>query len=125
MFEVNVETSFAACHALRGYHGKCENLHGHNYKVQLTVTGHVLDHIGLLCDFKELKQFMFQALDELDHHNLNEIEAFRKLNPSAENIAEYLYHRIERLLSNSTQGRAKVSRVRVWETDLNSATYFQ
>lgn len=124
MYELDVETSFSAGHALRGYRGKCENLHGHNYKVQLTVSGNVLNEIGLLCDFKELNQFLNTVLEELDHTNLNETKFFREVNPSAENIAQYLYTEMNRLLCAATAERAKVRRVRVWETERNSATYF-
>src|SRR5436853_3360467 len=91
MFEVSVEESFAAGHALRGYRGKCENPHGHNYKVRITLQGDRLDNIGLLWDFKELKTAMNQVIDRLDHQYLNDIEPFKQDNPSAENIAKYFY----------------------------------
>jgi 6-pyruvoyltetrahydropterin/6-carboxytetrahydropterin synthase len=125
MFELEVESSFSACHALRGYRGKCENLHGHNYKVQLTLAGNVLDEIGLLCDFKELKRALTEVLDQFDHKNLNEADPFREVNPSAENLAQFLYGEVGLWLSKSTKGRARVARVKVWETDGNSASYFQ
>jgi 6-pyruvoyltetrahydropterin/6-carboxytetrahydropterin synthase len=91
MFEVTVEDTFAAGHALRGYRGKCENPHGHNYKVQVTLSGETLDDIGLLYDFKDLKAAMNQIIDRLDHQFLNDIEPFRELNPSAENMARFFY----------------------------------
>src|SRR5690349_24430465 len=94
MFEVTVEDSFAAGHALRGYRGKCENPHGHNYKVQITLAGQELDAIGLLFDFKDLKAAMGQIVDRLDHQFLNDMEPFQRLNPSAENMARYFYQEI-------------------------------
>ncbi len=125
MFVLDVETSFAAGHALRGYLGKCENCHGHNYKVQLTVTGELLNEIGLLCDFKDVKALMKEVTGRLDHQFLNDLEPFREANPSAENIARYLYREIGSLVAQSSECRAKVSRVKVWETERNAVTYFE
>jgi 6-pyruvoyltetrahydropterin/6-carboxytetrahydropterin synthase len=125
MFEISVEDSFAAGHALRGYRGKCENPHGHNYKVRITVSGEQLDNIGLLLDFKDLKQAMNQVVDRLDHQMLNDIEPFRQLNPSAENMAKYFYDETSRRLLQATEGRVKVKQVKVWETDTTTATYFE
>ena len=98
MFEVSVEDSFAAGHALRGYRGKCENPHGHNYKVRITLHGEQLDNIGLLFDFKDLKAAMNQVIDRLDHQYLNDIAPFKELNPSAENMAKYFYEECNTLL---------------------------
>jgi 6-pyruvoyltetrahydropterin/6-carboxytetrahydropterin synthase len=125
MFELDVETSFSAGHSLWGYLGKCENCHGHNYKVRLTVTGEALNEIGLLCDFKDVKALMKEVLGQLDHQFLNNLEPFREANPSAENIARYLYLEIGPLVSQSSEYRAKVSRVKVWETERNAVTYFE
>ena len=91
MFEVSVEDSFAAGHALRGYRGKCENPHGHNYKVRVTLAGAELDKAGLLLDFKDLKDVMKHVIDRLDHQMINDMEPFTSLNPSAENMAKYFY----------------------------------
>ena len=125
MFEIDVEESFAAGHALRGYVGKCENLHGHNYKVRLTVAGDGLDPIGLLCDFKDVKRLLSKVTDRLDHQYLNEVEPFKELNPSAENLARYLFRETNLLVSSTTQGRACVKRVKVWETEQNAVTYIE
>jgi 6-pyruvoyltetrahydropterin/6-carboxytetrahydropterin synthase len=125
MFEVSVEDSFAAGHALRGYRGKCENPHGHNYKVRITLAGDELDSIGLLYDFKDLKQAMNQIIDRLDHQFLNDIEPFRALNPSAENMARYFYREAASHLEQATGGRVKVKQVKIWETDTTTATYFE
>jgi 6-pyruvoyltetrahydropterin/6-carboxytetrahydropterin synthase len=125
MFEVSVEDTFAAGHALRGYRGKCENPHGHNYKVRITLAGESLDHIGLLYDFKDLKGVMNEVIDHLDHQFLNDIEPFRNMNPSAENMAKYFYDEIRRRLQAVTNGRVRVVRVKLWETDTTTATYFE
>jgi len=125
MFEVSVEEGFSAGHALRGYRGKCENPHGHNYKVRITLAGEELDSIGLLWDFKDLKAAMNQVIDRLDHQYLNDIEPFKVQNPSAENLAKYFYEETRARLRESTQGRVAVKDVQVWETDTTTATYFE
>lgn len=123
MFELEVETTFAAAHALRGYHGKCENLHGHNYRVQITLIGKELDEIGLLVDFKEIKRILNTSLASLDHAYLNELEAFKEINPSAENIARHLYSAIAPKLAEASGDRAKLMRVKVWENDCTAASF--
>ena len=125
MFEVSVEDSFASGHALRGYRCKCENPHGHNYNVQVTLHGERLDNIGLLFDFKDLKVAMNDIIDRLDHKFINDIDPFTELNPSAENMAKYFYDEINLLLEDKTQGRVKVKQVKMWETDTTAATYFE
>ena len=125
MFEVTVEDTFAAGHALRGYRGKCENPHGHNYKVRVTLAGEKLDDIGLLYDFKDLKSVMNDIIDRLDHQFLNDIEPFQQLNPSAENLAQYFYQTTNNKLRDATDGRVRVKNVTVWETDTTTATYFE
>jgi 6-pyruvoyltetrahydropterin/6-carboxytetrahydropterin synthase len=123
MYEVTVEDSFAAGHYLRNYRGKCENPHGHNYKVRVTLRGAELDKAGLLLDFKDLKEMMKQVIDRLDHQMLNEIEPFTALNPSAENLARYFYDQASARLKSLTQGRVAVSDVTIWETDSTTARY--
>ncbi len=125
MFEVSVEDTFAAGHALRGYRGKCENPHGHNYKVQITLRGERLDNIGLLYDFKDLKAVMGEVVDRLDHQFLNDIEPFKQLNPSAENMAKYFYEECNARFKTATGGRVSVKQVKIWETDTTTATYFE
>jgi|SRR5215472_5355149 len=120
MFEVSVEQSFAAGHALRNYHGKCENMHGHNYKVRITVAGERLDETGLLVDFIELKRLMEAAIEYLDHRFINDLPPFDEINPSAENIAKYFYNRVSRGIDGNG---VKISEVKVWETDTSSAVY--
>ena len=125
MFEVTVEDTFAAGHALRGYRGKCENPHGHNYRVRVTLAGDKLDQIGLLYDFKDLKAAMGEIIERLDHQYLNDLEAFKELNPSAENLARYFYQETNARLRAATSGRVQVKDVIVWETDTTTARYFE
>ena len=96
MFEVTVEQTFAAGHALREYKGKCENVHGHNYRVQITVEGERLNRIGLLVDFVELKRVVREVVAILDHQFINDLEPFTVINPSAENMAKYFYDEVSR-----------------------------
>lgn len=121
MFEVSVEETFSAGHALRGYKGKCENPHGHNYRVRVSLVGEELDKIGLLYDFTALKQAMKQAIEQLDHKFLNDFPPFNTVNPSAENLARWFYERAaERLPAGNG---IRVDAVTVWETDTTAATF--
>jgi 6-pyruvoyltetrahydropterin/6-carboxytetrahydropterin synthase len=122
MFEVSVDDSFAAAHNLRNYKGKCENLHGHNYKVRMILQGPRLDETGLLYDFVHLKQVMRSVLGALDHKYLNETTPFDELNPSAENIAKHIYDEAARQM-NTTANGATLASVTVWESDITAATY--
>src|SRR6478609_9415557 len=125
MYEVTVEDSFAAGHYLRDYKGKCENPHGHNYKVRVTLTGAALDKAGLLLDFKDLKEAMKHVIDRLNHQMLNEIEPFIQLNPSAETLARYFYDQTNGRLKSLTSGRAAVKDVPIWETDTTTARFWE
>ena len=125
MFELTVEREFSSGHYLRNYRGRCENPHGHNYKVQITLSGTELDEAGLLLDFKLLKQVMRPVIDRIDHQMLNDLEPFTTINPSAENIARYFYDQTNHQLAEMTQGRVKVKDCTIWETDTTSATYFE
>jgi 6-pyruvoyltetrahydropterin/6-carboxytetrahydropterin synthase len=124
MFEVSVEQTFAAGHALRNYHGKCENVHGHNYRVRVLVEGQDLDEAGLLVDFVEMKRVMRDIIEKLDHQFLNDVPPFDKLNPSAENMARYFFEEMTRLLdAGARPNPVRVSEVKIWETDTATATY--
>jgi 6-pyruvoyltetrahydropterin/6-carboxytetrahydropterin synthase len=123
MFEVTVEDTFAAGHYLRNYKGKCENPHGHNYKIRVTLAGKELDKAGLLLDFKDLREVMKHVIERLDHQMINDIEPFKVLNPSAENLAKYVYDGSNGRLNQVTQGRVHVKNVTVFETDTTTATY--
>jgi 6-pyruvoyltetrahydropterin/6-carboxytetrahydropterin synthase len=122
MFLVSVQETFSSGHALRGYKGKCENLHGHNYRVQVTLEGPQLDYIGLLVDFTHLKEVMRSIIKRLDHQFINDLEPFTTVNPSAENMAKYFYDQVSGKLQNLPPG-ARVSNVVVWETDTAMAQY--
>lgn len=122
MFEVSVEASFAAAHFLRNYRGKCENLHGHNYKVEVIVEGEMLNEAGLLADFTTMKHALRSLTEALDHRHLNETPPFDVLNPSAENLARYFYDRLEREHATSGEG-GRIAAVKVWETERQYATY--
>ena len=123
MFEVTVEDSFAAGHYLRNYKGKCENPHGHNYKVRVTLAGAELDAAGLLLDFKDLREVMRPVIERLDHQMINEVEPFTKLNPSAENLAKHFFDETNTRLKRATNGRVHVKDVTVFETDSTTAKY--
>jgi 6-pyruvoyltetrahydropterin/6-carboxytetrahydropterin synthase len=125
MFQITVEDSFAAGHYLRNYRGKCENPHGHNYKVQVTLRGKELDKAGLLLDFRDLKEVMHHTIERLDHQMINDLEPFTVLNPSAENLAKYFYEETNQQLGRVTGGRVSVKDVTVFETDTTTATYYE
>lgn len=120
MFEVSVEYTFAAGHALRDYKGKSENVHGHNYKVRVTVEGQKLDATGLLVDFGDLRHAIKGLVDRLDHQFLNELPPFHEINPSAENIARYFCENLQPEVQNDG---LHIQAVTVWETDTTSATF--
>ena len=120
MFEVSVEETFAAGHALRNYRGKCENVHGHNYRVQVTVEGEELNSIGLLVDFGDIKKLIRAIVGRLDHQFLNDVPPFDAVNPSAENMARYFY---DEITSGLERPGPRIREVKIFETDITSATY--
>jgi len=122
MYEICVEDDFSAAHNLRNYKGKCEKLHGHNYRVQIFIRGEKLDKSGMLADFVEVKKALKKILDKLDHQYLNEIPPFDKLNPTAENISKYIYDKLNLLFAHRSSLFA-VFKVTVWESDTSSASY--
>jgi 6-pyruvoyltetrahydropterin/6-carboxytetrahydropterin synthase len=120
MFEVTVERDFASAHALRNYKGACENVHGHNWKVQVVIAGETLDEAGMLIDFLDVKHMMDAIVARLDHKFLNEVPPFDVINPSAENLAEHFF---EKLAAGLTSLPVRVKEVKIWETAIQSATY--
>lgn len=118
MFEVKVETHFSSAHHLLNYKGKCENMHGHNWKVEVTARGDKLDKSNILIDFKVLKKAVNEVMDYLDHKDLNEIEEFKNESPSSEFIAKFIYNKIRETIP-------QVSRVDVWETSTSRASYWE
>ncbi len=124
MYKVMKQAQFAASHHLRNYNGKCENIHGHNWLVQVYACGDTLSEGGMLIDFSELKSSLMQVLDNLDHQDLNAVEPFTKIEPSAENIGKYIYdHMSDRINDRTDNPGVKVCEVRVWETDSSCAFY--
>jgi len=122
MYEVTVEDVFSSAHRLRNYKGKCENLHGHNWKVRVTVSGQNLDNIGLLIDFHVVKEKLRDVIDILDHTDLNSISFFKKINPTSENICFYIYRKMKAVLKKYS---VEIKRVDVWENDKQYASYFE
>ena len=119
MFELTTIVDFEAAHRLADYPGKCSRLHGHNWRVEVTVTGSGLDKLGMLVDFRQLKQEVNAVIETLDHYYLNEIEPFRDTNPTAENIARYVY----RELAGRLPAGVKAAAVKVWESPHSAAVY--
>ena len=122
MYELRVVSFFSGAHFLRGYKGKCESLHGHNWKVELFVKNKYLNDTGLVIDFKELKTMLSSILDKLDHKNLNNVRFFKKKNPSSENIARFIYSELAPLVEKK---KSKLLRVTVWEQRDSAASYFE
>jgi 6-pyruvoyltetrahydropterin/6-carboxytetrahydropterin synthase len=120
MYEVTIIKSFSAAHLLAQVGGKCEELHGHNFKVELSVGAENLNPSGLLIDFRLVKEWLGDILEEIDHKHLNEIPFFAKLNPSAENVARFIAEKIE---PKAKKEGVKVTRVKVWESDNAYVTY--
>ncbi|MBA3060971.1 MAG: 6-carboxytetrahydropterin synthase QueD [Nitrospirae bacterium] len=122
MFELMVDTTFAAAHQLRGYKGKCEQMHGHNWKVQVHVVAEKLNDIDIAIDFHDLKELLNEVITPLDHSFLNDIFPFTEKNPSSENIAKWIYDSLNKKLSDE---HVQVSAVTVWESETTAATYYE
>ena len=120
MYHVSIQTHFSAAHHLRHYHGHCENLHGHNWKVEVTVSTEQLDEAGMALDFSILKEKTTALIKQLDHHNLNDIPPFTTINPSSENIAAFLYNLLTEALKECNVTLTTVS---VWESENSKASY--
>lgn len=118
MYSIRVESSFSSAHNLRGYKGKCEALHGHNWKVEAVVTSQGLDKTGMVVDFKLVKHQLNKILEKLDHAYLNKIPYFKTHNPTSEQIAGYVYGELKKKIP-------ALSSVTVWENSTSSATYAQ
>jgi len=122
MYQLKITSNFASAHNLMHYQGDCENLHGHNWKVDVTVTAQDLDKAGLGIDFKKLKAETKALLKTLDHKYLNELGPFKDVSPSSENIARYIYQELSRTLNNDN---IKVESITVWESDVACAKYYE
>ena len=120
MYELKVITDFAAAHKLRNFRGECEKLHGHNWRIEVVLSGDRLNEAGLLIDFKDVKTAANDILEDLDHSYLNDLPQFKNENPSSENIAAYLF---QRLSSELNKSHLKVTKVTAWESDSACASY--
>ncbi|TAN39394.1 MAG: 6-carboxytetrahydropterin synthase QueD [Nitrospirae bacterium] len=122
MFEVTIEVSFSAAHQLRGYKGNCENMHGHNWRVQVNVMAERLNEIDIALDFRDLKRIAREIIAPLDHAFLNDIFPFTEKNPSSENIAKWIYDSLKKKINDEV---LRVAAVTVWESDTASASYYE
>lgn len=122
MFELTISSQFSGAHRLRGYKGKCENLHGHNWKVDITVCGELNEKTGMVIDFGILKAKLEKVLSKLDHRYLNDIDYFKKVNPSSENTAVYIFKEMTVMLKSYN---VKVKKVTVWENERQCASYYE
>lgn len=122
MYELKIIDQFAAAHQLRGIKGGCENLHGHNWKIEVSAAGRKLGQDGLLIDFREIKRATKDILDGLDHKFLNDVEPFKAVEPSSENIARHIF---ESLSQRVNADDVKISRVTAWESDSACASYWR
>jgi len=120
MYELKIITNFSAAHQLKEFEGACEDLHGHNWKIEVCVTSGSLHEAGVVIDFRTLKKHVNQIMESLDHKFLNELDPFKDQNPSSENIARYVAEQLAILLQDP---EIKVSRVTAWESETASATY--
>jgi 6-pyruvoyltetrahydropterin/6-carboxytetrahydropterin synthase len=119
-YKMKILTDFAAAHYLRDYEGVCSRLHGHNWKVEVQVVASELNHVGMGLDFKDIKDATKKLIAGMDHYNLNDVEPFDKINPTAENIAAFFFKELSKEL-NSQQ--VKVDSISIWETDRACVTY--
>ncbi|MBR1617912.1 6-carboxytetrahydropterin synthase QueD [bacterium] len=118
MYEVKIETSFSSAHHLLNYKGKCENPHGHNWKVEVIASGNGLDESNILIDFKVLKANVNAIIEYLDHKDLNELPEFKGQSPSSEYIAKYIYEKAKDIMP-------QISRVNAWETETSCASFYE
>lgn len=122
MYTLTIEVGFSAAHQLRGYKGKCEHMHGHNWRVLVTVTADRLNEIDIAIDFHDLKKLANEVILPLDHSFLNEIFPFTEKNPSSENVAKWIYDSMKKKINYDY---IRVAEVSVWESDTASATYYE
>lgn len=120
MFELCIRDEIASAHFLRGYEGKCQYLHGHTWKIEVFIGKDALDDLGMVADFAQLKKQLKEFLAAIDHVNLNEVEYFYKLNPTAENLAHYIYQKFSQIITP-----LKLKKVNVWESERAYASYYE
>jgi 6-pyruvoyltetrahydropterin/6-carboxytetrahydropterin synthase len=122
MYELSIEVGFAAAHQLRGYKGKCENLHGHNWRVQISVSAERLNELDIAIDFHDLKKIAQEVVAPLDHAFLNDVFPFTEKNPSSENVAKWIFDSLKKKINN---GNLRTAAVTVWESESASASYYE
>lgn len=122
VYEVYVKTHFSAAHYLKGYQGDCARLHGHNWIIEVFVRCRELNEIGIGIDFRDIKTSVKEVINEIDHFNLNELPAFKDINPTSENIAKYLYYEIGKKFNSEV---VSVSKVKVSETPGAGSFYYE
>ena len=122
IYTLKIVTDFAAAHTLRDYPGACSRMHGHNWKVEVEVQATELDNVGMGIDFKDIKQATRNVTEKLDHYYLNDIPPFDRVNPTAENIASYIFQAVSELINNE---RITVKAVTLWETERACVRYEQ
>ncbi|NIQ40007.1 MAG: 6-carboxytetrahydropterin synthase QueD [Proteobacteria bacterium] len=122
MYEIKIEDHFAGAHLLRNYHGRCENLHGHNWKIEVLVVSNSLNEGGMVLDFKILKESTQKVLKTLDHKHLNELPDFCEVNPSSENIARYVFDRLKPMVE---EHKVILKKVTAWESENSCASYYE
>lgn len=120
MYQITIETHFSSAHRLINYNGECERLHGHNWKVQISVASDVLNDLGMVMDFKDIKSNVKPLIGKLDHQYLNDIPPFTEINPTTENISKYLFDEFSKLINTD---QIKVTKVEIWESTTSSASY--
>lgn len=121
MYELTISVNFEAAHYIKDYPGKCNRLHGHNWKVEVNIYGNKLDKLGMLVDFRDLKVTVNKIMEKLDHYCLNEIEPFCTMNPTAENIAKYIYDQL--LETKEFDQDVNLRSIKIWESATSAATY--
>lgn len=125
MYEIKAFSHFDAAHYLRGYNGKCANIHGHRWKVEIMLKGSELDELGILIDFMDVKNMLKEVLDIFDHKMINDIVPFDKLNPTAENLSKFIFDSMCERLKEQIGTHINISKVTVWESEAASAAYYR
>lgn len=120
MYELSVRSDIASAHFIEGHEGKCKNLHGHTWKIEVTVINDRLNDLGMVADFAAIKKQLQEVLEPIDHVCLNEVDFFRNLGPTTENIAKYVYTHFKEAIEP-----VNVKEVRVWESDTSSVVYYE
>ncbi len=120
MYELTIKSDFASAHFVRGYPGNCKDLHGHTWKVEVTLESGRLDTTGMVVDFKVIKQQLKDFLKHMDHVCLNDLAYFKTANPTTENLAQYIFDEFGKVCQP-----LKVKKVRVWESETSDVTYYK